>query len=107
MGKKMGKYCKAYYLSDFREFPRWPEKLDYMKKEKDTADSKEVERERPLTERDILYLQENYVVTDGIFLEEHVIFDAITPEWIDFCKKKLSFEVPVYEHSRAHDESGT
>jgi hypothetical protein len=102
MGKKMGKYCKAYYLSDFREFPRWPEKLDYVKKE--SNDGKEADAERQLTDRDILYLQENYVVTDGIFLEEHIIFDKVTPEWIDFCKKKLSFEVPVFEHSGAHKE---
>lgn len=52
---------------------------------------------RVLTDDDFLYLQENYVVTDGIFKDENIIFDNITTEWIDFCKNMLLFEVPVYE----------
>lgn len=96
MGKKMGRYCKAYYLSDFREFPGWPVNLAYQKTEKKAVDGKEVEDKRPLTDRDILYLQENHVVTDGIFHDENVIFDDITAEWTEFCAKRLSFELPPY-----------
>ncbi len=106
MGKKMGKYCKAYYLSDFREFPGWPPHLDYLKTEKSLVDGKEVEEKRPLSDRDIVYLQENFLVTDGIFLEEHILFDKVTPEWIDFCTAKLNFEVPVYQHSGQGNEAG-
>ncbi|NMG11729.1 hypothetical protein DP117_34725, partial [Brasilonema sp. UFV-L1] len=46
---------------------------------------------------DFLYLQENYVVTDGIFKDENIIFDNVTPEWKEFCDKTLAFEIPVYE----------
>ena len=45
---------------------------------------------------DFLYLQENFIVTDGIFIDENVIFDNVTPEWIDFCVNVLKFEVPKY-----------
>jgi len=50
-----------------------------------------------LSNADFLYLQENYVVTDGIFKDENIIFDNITSEWKEFCHKTLAFEIPVYE----------
>lgn len=93
----MGKYCKAYPITRFREYPGWTEKAENARKEKKVVDGKEVEEARQLTEKDHLYLQENYVVTDGIFLDEHIIFDTVTPEWMEFCKNTLKFEVPVYE----------
>jgi hypothetical protein len=93
----MGKYCKAYPIPRFREYQGWSEKAENVRKEKKVVDGKEVEVARQLTEKDHLYLQENYVVTDGIFIDEHIIFDNVTPEWIEFCKNTLRFEVPVYE----------
>lgn len=93
----MGKYCKAYPITRFREYPGWSEKTENVRKEKKVIDGQEVEVARQLTEKDHLYLQENYVVTDGIFIDEHIIFDNVTPEWIEFCKNTLKFEVPVYE----------
>jgi len=50
-----------------------------------------------LTDDDFLYLQENYVVTDGIFKDENIIFDKVTLAWKDFCDNTLLFEIPVYE----------
>jgi hypothetical protein len=93
----MGKYCKAYSITRFREFKGWNEKADNVRKEKRIIDGIEVEEERQLTDKDYLFLQENYVVTDGIFLDENIIFDDLIPEWIDFCKNILKFEIPVYE----------
>ena len=52
---------------------------------------------RKLTDDAFLYLQENYVVTDGIFIDENIIFDDVTSEWFDFCQNTLEFEIPVYE----------
>ena len=93
----MGKYCKAYPITRFRENKGWSEKVENVRKEKRIVDGREVEEDRQLTDKDYLYLQENYVVTDGIFLDENIIFDDVTPEWIDFCKNILKFEIPVYE----------
>jgi hypothetical protein len=70
---------------------------------KKIVDGKEVEVERQLTDKDHLYLQENYVVTDGIFIDEDIIFDDVTPEWKDFCKNALKFAVPVYETVKKTD----
>jgi len=93
----MGKYCKAYPITQFREYQGWREKAENVRKEKQIVDGQEVEKDRQLTDQDYLYLQENYAVTDGIFLDENIIFDDVTPEWIDFCKHALKFEIPVYE----------
>jgi hypothetical protein len=96
----MGKYCKAYPITRFREYKGWTEKAENARKEKRAADGEEVEVERQLTDKDHLYLQESYVVTDGVFLDENIIFDDVTPEWKDFCTHALKFEVPVYETAK-------
>lgn len=97
MAKKMGRYCKAYPITRLREFPGWTENSENARKETKTVEESEVETPRQLAEGDFLYLQEDFTVTDGIFLEENVIFDNVSPEWIEFCKTTLKFEVPVYE----------
>lgn len=93
----IGKYCKAYSLKKLRQFNQWTERSENTRKEKKEVDGKEVEVNRELTDDDFLYLQENYVVTDGIFKNENIIFDNLTPEWKDFCKNILHFEIPIYE----------
>jgi len=93
----MGKYCKAYLLKNLRQFSQWTEQIENIRKEKKQVDGKEVEFDRQLTDNDIVYLQENYVITDGIFKDENIIFDNVTPEWKDFCTSTLGFEIPVYE----------
>jgi hypothetical protein len=93
----MGKYCKAYSIKKLREFSGWTEKAENARKDKQKGtDGKEVEITRALTENDYLYLQENHVVTDGIFKDENVIFDNVTPEWIEYCQQTLKFEIPNY-----------
>jgi len=102
----MGKYCKAYSLKKLREFSQWTEKGENTRKEKKEVDGKEVEINRQLTDDDFLYLQENYVVTDGIFQDENIIFDNVTPEWKEFCKNTLLFEIPVYEPVQLQASAG-
>ena len=93
----MGKYCKAYSIKKLHEFSGWAERAENARKEKQKgADGKEVEVTRVLTDNDYLYLQENYVVTDGIFRDENIIFDQVTPEWIAYCQQVLKFEIPSY-----------
>ena len=93
----MGKYCKAYSIQKLREFSGWAERAENARKEKQKgADGKEVEVTRALTNNDYLYLQENYVVTDGIFKNENIIFDQVTLEWIAYCHEVLKFEIPSY-----------
>ena len=94
----MGKYCKAYSIQKLRTFSGWSEKAENARKEKQKGpEGQASEVTRTLTADDYLYLQENYVVTDGIFKDEHIIFDQVTPEWIEYCQQTLKFEIPVYE----------
>ena len=85
---KMGRYCKAYPINRFREFRDWAENSANARHQDDSP--------RLLTDEDFLYLQQNLVVTDGIFLDENVIFDHVSPEWAEFCKHILKFEPPDY-----------
>ena len=93
----MGKYCKAYSLQKLRTFRAWSEKAENARKEKrPAANGTEVETSQALTDADYLYLQENYVVTDGIFKDANIIFEAVTPEWRTFCQEVLQFEIPSF-----------
>jgi hypothetical protein len=96
MPKKMGRYCKAYPITRFREFNGWTEAAENTRKEKQTVDDKEVEAPRILADADHLYLQEDYTVTDGVFLEENVVFSNLTPEWREFCDNTLQFAIPSF-----------
>lgn len=86
----MGSFCKAYLLTQLREFKDWAEK---------PTNSKEPVEDNP--DR-FVYLQENFTVTEGIFLDEQIIFDQVTEEWEEFCRKNLRFEVPDF--NREHQE---
>ncbi len=95
----MSKYCKAYLLKDFCQFSNWTENSDNVRHETKIENGKEIEVERVLIEDSILYLHENYVVTDSIFQDENIIFDQVTPEWKSFCQEELNFEIPDYAQS--------
>src|SRR3954453_818537 len=94
---EMGKYCKAYLAKQFRAYPGWSENAANVRKEKKEVDGKEVEVDRALDDESILYLQENYVVTDGIFKDQNIIFDNVTDEWQQFCHQDLASETPFYD----------
>ena len=103
MMTKMGKYCKAYPLQRLRQYNGWSENIQNARKEKQQVDGKDVETVRKLTDKDFLYLQEDYTVTDGIFVDENIIFDKVTSEWKEFCEQTLKFAIPVYEPIKIKD----
>lgn len=98
---EMGGYCKAYPIERFRAFSEWKEDLTKLRIEKQKVGRNEVEVQRSLRENDFFYLQENFTVTDGVFIDENIIFDSVTPEWIEYCKNILNFEVPAYQQRQA------
>jgi len=85
----LGKYCRAYPLSQLRQFPGWAEKADEARKIRKEINGEIVEEARTLTDEDYVYLHVDYTVTDGIFVDENVIFSDVTPEWIEFCQNVL------------------
>jgi hypothetical protein len=93
----MGRYCKAYSISRMQEFGDWSKKARLITSGNSSGDSsKDGSRgDGVLVEGKYLYLQEDYTVTSGIYLDEGLIFDNITPEWIEFCKGALKFEIPA------------
>ena len=76
----MRKYCKAYYLKDLRAFQQWTEKGR--------------ENESDLTDEDVVYLWDDFIVVRSPVLPGGEIFDTVTPEWQEFCKTALQFEIP-------------
>lgn len=85
----LGKYCQAYPLSRLRQFSGWNERAENARTTKKEVDGDMVEEVRQLTDEDYLYVQVNYTVTDGIFVDENIIFNDVTPEWIEFCEHVL------------------
>lgn len=72
-------YAKGYLLGDFRKFSGWRE---------------ENENSRELSDSDVVFLHQDFTVTQLIWPGENVIFNQDTPEWRDFCSQQLQFEVP-------------
>lgn len=74
--KRMSEYCKAYQANRFRAFPQWTPTREF-------------------TDDDVLFLHDSFVVTDGVFVNEEIVFAADTPEWREFCRTTLEFAVPA------------
>ena len=92
MPGNMGIYCKAYQLSDLRRYPKWKEDPAAARRVP-LADGSGSEP-RLLTDSDVVYIQENHIVTDGIFKDENILFDAVDQDWIAFCEEQLLFAIP-------------
>jgi hypothetical protein len=89
--KRTGQYCKAYQVGRLRQFAGWTENTQNLKPATG-ENGTDGEPNRILGDDDFLYLQENYVATESIFVDEHVVFDNVTPEWQEFCRRELSFD---------------
>ena len=86
----LGKNCKAYPLAQLRQFAGWKEKAENARRVRKEVNGKMVTVVRELTDAHYVYLQTDFTVTDGIFLDENVIFSDVTPEWIEFCRNVLA-----------------
>lgn len=91
---EMGRYCKAYLASDLKKYPGWDPNLENLRQPESERPGEEPEERAELEDDDIVYLQENLVVTDGIFRDENVLFEDDSEEWKSFCEETLEFEVP-------------
>jgi hypothetical protein len=90
----LGRYCKAYPLGQLRQFSGWTEKAENTRRIRREVDGEIVEEARELTDEDYVYVQRNFTVTDGIFVDENIIFSDVTPEWIEFCRTVLGLGSP-------------
>jgi len=98
---KTGLYCKAYLLKQLREYDKWHEKAENARPEKmpkpSGGNGGDPVVPRELTDESIVYLQDDYMVTDDRYPNENVLYDSVTPEWKTFCHETLAFEIPDYD----------
>lgn len=104
---RMGSYCRAYYARDFAAFAGWNPDHSQLQPAAADADGGEAQVPRTaLEDGDIVYLQEDLSVTDGIFLDEHVLFADNGPEWRAFCLDMLGFDVTQGAESHPEPQPG-
>jgi hypothetical protein len=84
-------YARAYLLGELRKFSDWREEKTNWK-ESDPAGENGNSRAR--SDDDVVFLQQDFTVTELIWPGENVIFNRVTPEWVDFCTQQLQFKVP-------------
>jgi ankyrin repeat protein len=84
-------YAKGYLLGDLRKFSGWrEEKINW----KEMVPAEENGNSRELSDSDVVFLHQDFTVTQLIWPGENVIFNQDTPEWRDFCSQQLQFKVP-------------
>lgn len=84
-------YAKGYLLGELRKFSGWrEEKINWN----EMVPSEENENSRELSDRDVVFLHQDFTVTQLIWPGENVISNQDTPEWRDFCSQQLQFKVP-------------
>jgi hypothetical protein len=89
------KYCRAYRLGDLRRFAGWKENLiDQMEPGKDSPSSNDNKEGQGLSDDDIVFLHQDYIVTLSMWQDENVIFKGSTQEWKDYCTDVLKFDAP-------------
>jgi len=75
-------YCKAYRFGDLRRFRGFHAGLL-------VDDDAGV-----LTDDDVVFVHPNFCVTRSVFLPRRIERTA-SPDWIEFCKQELKFEIPA------------
>lgn len=89
--RQLSKYCKAHPLGKLREYSGWSESRINWK----VAGEKIGEdRQRQLTDEKIVFIHQDFTVTESIWHDENVIFNQVTPAWEEFCADSLKFKIP-------------
>jgi hypothetical protein len=88
------KYCKAYHLNDLRAFSNWSESRINWKDKRDQAQAGE-QGTGDFTDEKIVFIHQDFTVTESIWHEENVIFNEVSDQWREFCATALSFKVPT------------
>ncbi|MGH9764818.1 MAG: ankyrin repeat domain-containing protein [Blastocatellia bacterium] len=89
-------YCKAYHLGDLRKYTGWTENRINWKEEKNAGGAKKSDEAQPESFADdkIVFIHQDFTVTESMWRGENVIFNDVNPDWKEFCSQTLSFKVP-------------
>lgn len=83
------KYCKAYHLSELREYSGWSEsRINWKEKKSDKRISEDFSGD------DIVFIHQDFTVTQSMWHDENVIFNQVSADWKSFCQDRLGFKVP-------------
>lgn len=84
------KYCKAYRLAELRQFPGWSEsRINWKDRDKGGGDQGET-----FSDDKIVFINQDFTVTESMWHNENVIFNSIDADWKEFCVTTLKFKVP-------------
>jgi hypothetical protein len=88
-------YCRAHLLKELRRYSGWSEsRINWKDADSYKCDSDADAGEVEFSDDDIVYIHQDYTVTQSMWHDENVLFNEITSDWKEFCKKKLNFKVP-------------
>jgi ankyrin repeat protein len=80
-------YCKAYPIDELRQFPPFAgATASYVGAQ--SADPEDAALDG------IVFIHQDFTVTECIWHAEQVLFDEVTPAWREFCAQALGFRVP-------------
>jgi uncharacterized protein len=86
-------YCKAYYLADLRKLPGWSEsRINWQ--EKADQDESGFGADGSFPDDMIVFIHQDFTVTESMWHNENVIFDRVDSAWKEFCQDTLKFKVP-------------
>jgi uncharacterized protein len=89
------KFCTAYPIEEFRQFPGWTENQDGPPANRSNGSSHSSAAPAEASADDgILFLHQNYVVTKSIWDDEQIVFNQFSEDWKTFCHEVLQFRVP-------------
>jgi len=88
------KYCKAYYLRDLRRYSEWSESRINWKKRKDDDGDGNGHPNDSFHDEKIVFIHQDFTVTESAWHSENVIFDQPSPAWKEFCATTLKFKAP-------------
>jgi ankyrin repeat protein len=84
-------YCKAYHLGELRKYPAWSEsKINW----KEQPDDSNVASDGGFTDDKIVFVHQDFSVTESMWRHENVIFNRVDSDWEKFCANDLGFKVP-------------
>ena len=89
------KYSKAYHLRDLRSYPSWSEVRLNSKERQNGSDRPAAHATNELSDDDVVFIHQDFTVTESIWHNENVIFNEINDSWREFCSSRLGYRVPT------------
>jgi uncharacterized protein len=99
--KSQLKYCKAYQLGSLRKYSGWDESRIACKNDNQEAvatgrlnagNNETIDGD--LTDDKIVFIHQDYSVTESIWRNENIIFDGADASWREYCTELLKFKIP-------------